>query len=109
VKIEMRDIMTGLTRRRSNLFLLFLAASLLCFFLALAHALVRKEMDRSFTSFNRSIVKRYELTDLCLFTEARYARHPSQTDLYSAFQDHPVALEHFPAGSMAGIPPQVRR
>ena len=37
---------------------------------------------------------RLGLTDLALFTEARYTRHPSQADLQSAFQDHPVALEH---------------
>ncbi|MCK7500019.1 MAG: hypothetical protein MZW92_64010 [Comamonadaceae bacterium] len=45
-----------------------------------------------------------ELTDLCLFTEARYTRHPSQADLHSAFQDHPLALEHFPTGSLI-VPP----
>jgi hypothetical protein len=46
---------------------------------------------------------RLGLTDLCLFTEARYTRHLSQADLHSAFQDHPVALEHFPSGSL--VPP----
>lgn len=51
----------------------------------------------------RDTVERYRLTDLCLFTEARYTRHPSQADLHSAFQDHPLALEHFPTGSL--IPP----
>lgn len=48
-------------------------------------------------------VERLGLTDPALFTEARYTRHPSQADLQSAFQDHPVALEHFPTGSL--IPP----
>ena len=43
------------------------------------------------------------LTDPALFNEARYARHASQADRNAAFQDHPMALEHFPAGSM--IPP----
>jgi hypothetical protein len=38
-----------------------------------------------------------------LFTEARYTRHLTQADLHSAFQDHPVALEHFPSGSL--LPP----
>lgn len=49
---------------------------------------------------NRALVERYGLTDLALFTEARYTRHPSQADLHSAFQDHPAALEHFPTGSL---------
>jgi hypothetical protein len=50
-----------------------------------------------------------ELTDLALFTEARYTRHPSQADLHSAFQDHPTSLEHFPMGSVAGPPAGLRR
>ena len=49
------------------------------------------------------LVERLGLTDPVLFTEARYTRHPTQADLQSAFQDHPVALEHFPTGSL--IPP----
>jgi len=50
-----------------------------------------------------ALVERLGLTDLVLFTEARYTRHPSQADLQSAFQDHPAALEHFPTGSL--MPP----
>ena len=50
-----------------------------------------------------ALAARLGLTDLALFTEARYTRHPSQADLHSAFQDHPVALEHFPTGSL--LPP----
>jgi hypothetical protein len=41
--------------------------------------------------------------DPALFTEARYARHASLADRHAAFQDHPMALEHFPAGSL--MPP----
>lgn len=50
------------------------------------------------------LVARLRLTDLCLFTEARYTRHPSQADLHSPFQDHPLALEHFPSGSLLTPP-----
>lgn len=50
-----------------------------------------------------ALAARLGLTDLALFTEARYTRHPSQADLHSAFQDHPLALEHFPTGSL--LPP----
>ncbi|MEO8594280.1 MAG: hypothetical protein ABI759_13265 [Candidatus Solibacter sp.] len=49
------------------------------------------------------LAERLDLTDLCLFTEARYTRHLSQADLHSAFQDHPTALDHFPSGSL--VPP----
>jgi len=48
----------------------------------------------------RSLVSSLQLTDLSLWTEARYTRHPSQTDLFTPFQDFPAALEHFPAGSI---------
>ena len=50
------------------------------------------------------LVAQLRLTDLALFTEARYTRHPSQADLHSAFQDHPLALEHFPTGSLISPP-----
>lgn len=51
-----------------------------------------------------ALAARLGLTDLALFTEARYTRHPSQADLHSAFQDHPLALEHFPSGSLITPP-----
>jgi len=51
------------------------------------------------------VVRELQLTDLCLFTEARYTRHLSQADLFSPFQDHPMAFEHFPSGSLA-LPPE---
>lgn len=53
----------------------------------------------------RAMVRDYGLTDLCLFTEARYTRHPSLADQHSPFQDGPLSLEHFPAGSLVGPPP----
>lgn len=49
----------------------------------------------------RHLAGQLQLTDLALFTEARYARHLSQADRHAAFQDHPMALEHFPAGTLA--------
>jgi hypothetical protein len=52
-------------------------------------------------------VRRLGLTDLALFTEARYTRHPTQADRFAPFQDHPGALEHFPSGSVVG-PPRAR-
>ena len=52
----------------------------------------------------RGLVAALGLTDLCLFTEARYTRHLSQADLHSAFQDHPHAMEHFPSGSLVRPP-----
>ena len=54
------------------------------------------------------LVRSLGLTDLALFTEARYTRHLSQADLHSAFQDHPGALEHFPSGSLTAPPRHLR-
>jgi hypothetical protein len=48
-----------------------------------------------------------QLTDLCLFTEARHTRHLSQADLHSAFQNHPPGLEHFPTDSLLLRPDEV--
>jgi hypothetical protein len=64
---------------------------------------------------NRALGRWFGLTDLCLFTDARYTRHPSLADPHSPFQDAPLALEHFPSGALrpppahltrpAGVPP----
>lgn len=53
---------------------------------------------------HRRIVRSLGLTDLALWTEARYTRHPSQADFFSAFQDFPASFEHFPAGSLVAPP-----
>ncbi|MFZ1830997.1 MAG: hypothetical protein WAW42_19985 [Candidatus Competibacteraceae bacterium] len=52
---------------------------------------------------HRALVRELGLSDLALFTEARYTRHPTQADQHTPFQDHPAALEHFPTGSL--LPP----
>jgi hypothetical protein len=49
---------------------------------------------------NQQLVKNLMLTDLSLWTEARYSRHPSQADFFAPFQDFPAAIERFPAGSL---------
>lgn len=49
---------------------------------------------------NRQLAGFFQLTDLAIWTEARYTRHPSQADFFSAFQDFPACMEHFPAGTI---------
>ncbi|MEO5357194.1 MAG: hypothetical protein H7844_07845 [Nitrospirae bacterium YQR-1] len=51
----------------------------------------------------RELVRQLTLTDVAIWTEARYTRHPSQSDFFSAFQDFPSSIDHFPAGSI--VPP----
>ena len=53
---------------------------------------------------NRDLARRLELTDVAIWTEARYTRHPSQADFFAPFQDGPSSLEHFPAGSVVAAP-----
>lgn len=91
--------------RKSTLYLLFISANgLVLFFLLLIHPVLTKQTHHIRIVEERRLVHALGLTDLCLFTEARYTRNPTQADLHSAFQDHPVALEHFPSGSLVSPP-----
>lgn len=51
----------------------------------------------------RGLVRELTLTDLALWSEAGYCRHPSLADRFSPWATHPSAIEHFPAGSF--VPP----
>ena len=94
------------TLRKSTVFLVLLAAGAVVLggLLFIDPRLRHEEYERGLTERKR-LVRELGLTDLCLFTEARYTRHLSQADLHSAFQDHPMAMEHFPSGSMV-LPPR---
>lgn len=86
--------------RKSTLF--FLSLGILSSLAATAwtHAVYQREHGHAALQERADMVKQLDLTDLCLFTEARYTRHPTQADLHSPFQDHPMSLEHFPSGSL---------
>jgi hypothetical protein len=88
-------------------FILYLGAIILLFCLAMLHAQVRQLQDTPLTAEKRRLVKDYELSDLALFTDARYTRHPSVADLNTAFQDYPFSFEHFPSGSIMPLPPHL--
>jgi hypothetical protein len=94
-----------MTHRRPSSTWLVTTALLTAGFLAtFADAAFQRSIATGAIAERRALVERLGLTDLCLFTEARYTRHPSQADLHSAFQDHPLALEHFPSGSLISPP-----
>lgn len=76
----------------------------LLFALTFLHAGLVSRAAAAEIAQRRDLVAALGLTDLALFTEARYTRHPSQADLYSAFQDHPLALDHFPTGTLVPAP-----
>jgi hypothetical protein len=86
--------------RKSSLFLLLLLVAAALLDAARLHAARRRWAGSFEIEARAAMVRRLGLTDLCLFTEARYARHPSQADAFTPFQDHPVSLEHFPSGSL---------
>lgn len=90
--------------RPSTGFLALLAAeaALACVFAA--HGALARRAAAPALERTREVVRRFELTDLALFNEARYTRHLSQADLHAPFQDHPTSLEHFPSGSLVGPP-----
>ena len=57
---------------------------------------------------NQRLVVELGLTDLAIWSGATYCRHPSQADRFAAWADHPMAQEHFPAGSMVPPPLETR-
>lgn len=90
--------------RRSTIFFLFITVCILLFAVLLLHAQQGRISSAATLAANAEMVKNLQITDLCLFTEARYTRHPSMADLHSPFQDHPLALDHFPSGSLVTPP-----
>jgi hypothetical protein len=89
--------------RPANLALSVFALTLGAFVLTFVDAARLRATGAEQVAATAALVEQLGLTDLALFTEARYTRHPTQADLQSAFQDHPVAFEHFPTGSL--MPP----
>lgn len=71
---------------------------------ALAVLVIGSAVPGKDDSCQGGLVEALMLTDLAIWTEARYTRHPSQADFFSAFQDGPGALEHFPAGTWVPAP-----
>ena len=68
------------------------------------HLILQGPAGEAATARSQVLAAKLQLTDLSLFTEARYIRHLSMADRFSAFQDHPLSLEHFPSGSLIGPP-----
>ena len=92
---------------KAEIFLFGLALMAALFGACLVHASIDSRLRARQLQDKAEMVERLMLTDLALFTEARYTRHLSMADRHSAFQDHPMSLEHFPSGSIAGPPPHL--
>jgi hypothetical protein len=93
--------------RKSIVFTLFTSVNILLFALLAVHARYSQATAASGRQERAGLVRTLQLTDLCLFTEARYTRHPAMADRFAPFQDHPGAMEHFPSGSL--VTPPIKR
>jgi hypothetical protein len=90
--------------RRSSVAFALIGALALMLTLEAAHAVWRAPAEARRIAASAELVRALGLTDLALFTEARYARHPALADLHAAFQDNPMSFEHFPSGSFVPLP-----
>lgn len=90
--------------RRSSRYLVLTAVQVALLALLFLHAAAARRASGPVLAERASLVRELGLTDLCLFTEARYTRHPAMADRHAAFQDSPLSIEHFPSGSLLAPP-----
>lgn len=95
-------------RRAGNTALVLLLLGLLALGGSLLHGFVDQANSQPRSEPGRLLVQELRLTGLALFTEARYTRHPELADRHAAFQNHPMALEHFPSGTLVPLPGHLR-
>ncbi|MBP1714535.1 MAG: hypothetical protein H6Q42_2738 [Deltaproteobacteria bacterium] len=91
--------------RKAKKFSFLILAQGLALMLLAGYSFYRVEADRPRLELKKQMVRDWELTDLCLFTEANYTRHLTQADRHTPFQNSPLAFEHFPSGSIL-LPPE---
>ena len=90
--------------RKSIVFTLFTTVNIVLVALLAVHARYSQATAADGLLERAGLARTLQLTDLCLFTEARYTRHPAMADRFAPFQDHPGAMEHFPSGSLVTPP-----
>lgn len=95
--------------RKSDSFGLFIGTGMLLLVAILIQAHFVARADLPLLRQKAEVAKNLGLTDLCLSTEARYTRHLSQSDWHAAFQSHPLALDHFPSGSVFAPPGTLKK
>jgi hypothetical protein len=92
------------TRRKSNYAIAIIGLAGVLLVATLVAAWKGRLQAEQIVAANQQLVSDLQLTDICLFTEARFTRHPTQADLNTPFQEHPLALDHFPSGSLITPP-----
>ena len=93
--------------RRAHTYLAFLAFGLALFVGMFVHAAAGRQAAQPALEAKAELVRRLRTTDLCLFTEARYTRHPVMADVNTPFQDYPLSFEHYPSGTLMLPPAQL--
>lgn len=101
--------MNGSRVRKSTVFLAFSTFGIVLVMLTVLDGHARRVSATQLLGDRAGMVSALGLTDIALFSEARYTRHPSQADRHSAFQDHPGSMEHFPTGSFVAPSQRLRR
>ena len=89
---------------------IFIGAGLLfitLFALVVIDAAVKSTTTDRTLAQARTLVRELGLTDLALFSEANYTRHPSLTDFSTPLQDSPMSFEHFQSGALLSPPAQI--
>lgn len=95
--------------RKSTLFFVVTVIQLLLLSALFGHARFRTTADLPELRSMTVMVRQLGLTDLCLFTEASYTRHPAMTDFSTPFQDSYGTPEHFPSGALISPPDHIVR
>lgn len=90
--------------RRSSLAFGLIAFGAVALLLEAGHAQFARGSAEARLDKTKELVRGAGLTDLALFTSARYTRNPAMADLHTPFQDNPMSFEHFPSGSFAPRP-----
>jgi hypothetical protein len=90
--------------RKSTVFGLFVLVCVLSLAVLTVVSEIRVSRFLSRSRDLREITSALKLTDMSFTDDARYTRNPSQADIFSAFQDYPGSIEHFPSGSVTPPP-----
>jgi hypothetical protein len=98
-----------MSMRKSSLFCLYIAVQTVLLGCMFTHAAYQQKTNANHLQEKAGFVQKLGLTDLCLFTEASYTRHLALADFHTAFQDSPMALEHFPSGSLVTHPTAAKK
>jgi hypothetical protein len=97
------------TRRKSNYAIAIIGLAGILLATTLVAAWQGRLQAKEALTVKQRLVSSLQLTDICLFTEARFTRHPTQADLNTPFQAHPLSFDHFPSGSLIKPPAGMTR